>query len=692
MKHQQTYRDTDDGQRHRQPDDQGLLDGVEQHQHNEHHQPEKDRNGAGKVGVGPCGIFRLTAPCHVIPRLSFQRPQAVVGHGEGVGLPVPGLDRMAQHLFHVHPQGLFDGRLDLCEHFAGKVARAGIGVDADHRPPVPAPEVSVLKIHRKVADHLSQRNHPLGRRTPDGNGIQAVEIGSFAFRGAGENRDQFILLAIESHRQPFKIGPQGIGDSRPVDTGPARLGLCQLRPEHLDLFHPFVANRLGGGLVQQNRTRLLHQPPKFGGIRPGDAQLDLTPRGRPQDEEPDVDQSVRQESLELLLYAGSHGLDALVVVYVNQDLAIAGILVFGSVRQQESDLPAPDLGGEVGYAFLFFQIGFGALELPLRFMDVGAFRQPEIDIKLRPGRIREKALFHGSETHHGEHKHTDDGSRHAPAETDAPCQEALVQGVKAPVIDIDLAFALFLGCGGLQKNTAQQGSAGDRGQPTERQGEQDNSEQRTTILARGVLGCADGGKCGDGHCGTAQHGYSVLGDHIGGGIGTGHAPLHPHPDAVGDHDGVVHQHPQGDDERSQGDPFQRDMVDVHQDEGAHDRNHQHRADDQAAAQPHKEQQNADHDQNRLDQIGHEAAQGVDDRFGLVGDIVDLDACRTHGLQLLEPLFQRLRHGDDIAALDGRNAHGDGRFSVITYHRHRRILVVALDRGDIAEIDQPVGLA
>ena len=74
---------------------------------------------------------------------------------------------------------------------------------------------------------------------------------------------------------------------------------------------------------------------------------------------------------------------------------------------------------------------------------------------------------------------------------------------------------------------------------------------------------------------------------------------------------------------------------------------------------------------------------VDD-VRLIGDLGDLDADRQLRSDGLHRLFQVLAERDDVGAVSHRDAEPDGRLAAFAHDEGRRVLVAALDRGDVAE--------
>ena len=73
-----------------------------------------------------------------------------------------------------------------------------------------------------------------------------------------------------------------------------------------------------------------------------------------------------------------------------------------------------------------------------------------------------------------------------------------------------------------------------------------------------------------------------------------------------------------------------------------------------------------------------------DRLGLEVDLADLDADRLVVFELLELSPYAFAHRHDVAALHRGDAQADGRLAVVAEQTARRVLIAALQRGDVPE--------
>ena len=99
---------------------------------------------------------------------------------------------------------------------------------------------------------------------------------------------------------------------------------------------------------------------------------------------------------------------------------------------------------------------------------------------------------------------------------------------------------------------------------------------------------------------------------------------------------------------------------------------------------HREQQHHEDDGDRLAQVEHELVGGLGDRFGLEVDLADLDADRLVAFELLELLPDAFPIVTTLPPWHRGDSQADGRLAVVAEQTPRRILVAALQRGDVPE--------
>ena len=100
-----------------------------------------------------------------------------------------------------------------------------------------------------------------------------------------------------------------------------------------------------------------------------------------------------------------------------------------------------------------------------------------------------------------------------------------------------------------------------------------------------------------------------------------------HQDTVDNHDGIIHQHPHGEDERTERNTLQCAVHGLQEEEGAKHGNHQAITDDESALEAHGNHEDCNHDEYRFHQVDGEGAKGIAYSFGLVEYLVNFQAGR-----------------------------------------------------------------
>ncbi len=168
--------------------------------------------------------------------------------------------------------------------------------------------------------------------------------------------------------------------------------------------------------------------------------------------------------------------------------------------------------------------------------------------------------------------------------------------------------------------------------------------------------------------------------------------LHAHQRAFDHHNGVIDQHAQGDDQRTQRNTLHVETIKVHPKERARYGHKQNATHQDARAQPHKNQQRANHDGQCKCDIDHEIIYGRFDRSALIRDWQDLDANRAFIKQLGNPVFDRVAHVHDIAAACVGNAQTDGRFTIAKQQRTCRLFQPTRHRRNVPDTKRCASLS
>ena len=268
-----------------------------------------------------------------------------------------------------------------------------------------------------------------------------------------------------------------------------------------------------------------------------------------------------------------------------------------------------------------------------------------------------------------------------------PVQQTPIDDKDFPFVGI---FGLPLGTAHIlvgEEQVGEERHQGHRCDPAEQQRNQQHPEQGIGVFPCGILGKTNGRERHDGNHRGPQQWPDSLADNIHRRFQFRHAPLHAHQDAFGDHDGVIHQHPQGNNQCAQGNPLQINGQHFHDDKGAKDGEQQDSPHQQTGAHPHEHQQHHDNDGYGLAQVEQEGPHRTVDLFGLVVDRGQLHARRSLILQLGQTLFYPRAHFHHIDALGERNPQGQGRLTIKAVKMIRHLRVAPFNGGHIAQVNQ-----
>ncbi len=134
--------------------------------------------------------------------------------------------------------------------------------------------------------------------------------------------------------------------------------------------------------------------------------------------------------------------------------------------------------------------------------------------------------------------------------------------------------------------------------------------------------------------------------------------------------GIIDQHAEGNNQRAQRDTLQLNAAQVHNQQRAKHIKRQRKRNDNAAAHAHKNQQHADHNRQRHQEIGNKAIDRMRHFRRLIIKHVQLNARRFFRRHMLQPGFQRFAHINNVDAGDKRHAHGYRLASVVVINAGR----------------------
>ena len=223
-----------------------------------------------------------------------------------------------------------------------------------------------------------------------------------------------------------------------------------------------------------------------------------------------------------------------------------------------------------------------------------------------------------------------------------------------------------------------------RDDPGGNQREADHPENAAGIFARARLGETDRQEARGGDQCAGQHRERGRGPRVSRSSHAIPSLLHLHHHHLDGDDRVVDEQPESNDERAERDPVQVEPGAVHDEKhDGEDERHRQR-DDNTGAPAERQEAHDQYDSQRLAEALDEFRYRLVDDMGLIGDLGDLDADRQLRRDGLHRLLQVLAERDDVRAVGHRDAEPEGRLAAFAHDEGRRVLVAALDRGDVAE--------
>ena len=251
--------------------------------------------------------------------------------------------------------------------------------------------------------------------------------------------------------------------------------------------------------------------------------------------------------------------DLVGIIDIDQKLHVGAVLIFGRIDEQEAQAAAADERGDMGDAGLGLDEALDFAGERFRFADMGAGGQEGIHHELRPGRRREEALVHFPEPVDRRHESDDAQEHHGPAEAQREDEKFPVDPERQSPVRIAL-LGFSAAREGLEKHVAQQRRGGDRRNPAQGQGDEDDPEERVGVFAGGILGEADGREGDDADGGRPEERPLVFRDHFADHFELVPARLDADLDALDDNDGVVREHAERDDERAERDALHQQVA------------------------------------------------------------------------------------------------------------------------------------
>ncbi|MCY1405577.1 hypothetical protein D9M71_208210 [compost metagenome] len=226
-----------------------------------------------------------------------------------------------------------------------------------------------------------------------------------------------------------------------------------------------------------------------------------------------------------------------------------------------------------------------------------------------------------------------------------------------------------------------------RDQPRRDQRDADDPEHVAGVFARGGASETVGHEADGSNQGAGQHRGCGMAPGVGGGLNAAVALLHLHHHHLDGDDGVVHQQPQRQDQRAQGDAVEV-LAGRGHDHEDHRQGQRHRHRDHHAHPPAHADEAHQHDhQQRDEELDHELVDRGADVDGLIGDLAQTHAQRQLGVDRTHLVVQGLAQIEAIPALAHDDAQQQGRFAAVADQEGRRVFIAAPDRGDVRQLQR-----
>ena len=288
-----------------------------------------------------------------------------------------------------------------------------------------------------------------------------------------------------------------------------------------------------------------------------------------------------------------------------------------------------------------------------------------------------KAAMAGAE---GSERQRDDH----PAEAHGPADGAAKSAIEARVVDVVAGMpGAVLGEVGQQLD-ADVGREEHGHDPRDDEREPDDPEDVAGILAGGRARDADRQEADGRHERAGQHGERgrIPGERRG--AHAAPALLHFDDHHLDGDDRIVDEQAERDDERAERDAVEIEPGHVHDDEDDREHERHRRRHHEAGAPSERDEADDEHDGERLDERAQELADRLLDDARLVRDLVDLDAGRNLRFGIRNRILELLAELQNVGALGHGDDDADGFAAVVAHDAARRVLVAALDGGDVAE--------
>ncbi|MNJ30210.1 hypothetical protein D3C77_248060 [compost metagenome] len=418
-------------------------------------------------------------------------------------------------------------------------------------------------------------------------------------------------------------------------------------------------------------------------IRPHHPVLDRQPHRWPHFQRLDVAANTDKVLAQALLQAFDQPFALFETFTDDHQLGVVRVLQLLIQRQVEANRTLADVGTPALDVRIALERCLKPVHRLAGFLDRGVLRQVEVNENLRAVRRGEELVLHETHAEQRQHEQQNGADDGQPAMAHAP-QQAVFERLADTAGLFIMRFDL-----GTEDVHAQHRRKYHGYHPGHQQGRSNHRKQRVGVFPRRTGVEAYRHEAGHGHQGTGEHrerrrgvgkGCSLL-------LGFAHFQArHHHLDS--DH-GIVHQQPQSNDQRPQGDPLHGDAAVLHEDEhhGQHQRNRA--GHHQPGTYSEADEAHHQYDDDRLEQRAGEPAHGFFDHHRLVGYRVYANAHWQFGGDAFHFLVQVGTEDLNVAAGFHTDGKADGGLAVEAEHGRRWIDIATLDLGDVGQAEEAV---
>ena len=327
---------------------------------------------------------------------------------------------------------------------------------------------------------------------------------------------------------------------------------------------------------------------------------------------------------------------------------------------------------------LFAQPALHRLQVPLRRADVIALGQQHVGPEVGFVERREEVLrqaFHDEEREHKEPRYAEQGH---PTVAQQRRQQAVEGAVEARIVRV------ARGRGDAQHGVAEQRSLRQGQHPAQQQRKRQHDKQRLDDLGHGRRRQIQRQEREDGDQRGAQKAPARCRGPLDEGLPARSAAQHRLTGVVRNDDGVVDEHPHGDDEPGKRRAVQPFAQELHQEQRPADREEQRAPDQHPRAEAHHQHDDRNDDRHRLRKVQQEGPRRFTGNAVLGVEHRKLQPHGHSGRQRREQGVDPLPGLHHVDARLGRDADSRGPASVDPHQRPGRLRIAAFDPRQVAQ--------